>query len=136
MCQFKVRIESWAEYLVPTTRSVYDFAIFDSEVERKFVEGLEQRSDVKLYLKLPAFFKVATPIGAYNPDWAIVLEPRDAHGRPTGEQMLYLVRETKSAESFDDLRLDEVRKIRCGEQHFRETLGVDYKYVTSARDLD
>ena len=49
--------------------------------------------------------------------------------------MLYLVRETKSTERFDDLRPDEVRKIRCGEQHFKETLGVDYKHVTSAQDL-
>ena len=136
MCQFEARIDSWTDYLTPAERSIYDFVVFDSEIERKFVEGLERRDDVKLYLKLPAFFKVTTPIGAYNPDWAIVLEPRDAFGRPTGEQMLYLVRETKSAESFDDLRPDEARKIRCGVRHFKETLGVDYKYVTSARDLD
>ena len=135
MFQFEARIDSWTEFLLPTPHSVYGYTIYDSGVERRFIEELEQRDDVKLYLKLPAFFKVTTPIGAYDPDWAIVLEPRDAYGRPTGEQKLYLVRETKSAESFDDLRPDEVRKIRCGERHFRETLGVDYKYVTSARDL-
>ena len=60
------------------------------------VEGLEKRKDIILYLKLPAFFTVPTPIGNYNPDWAIVKEDRDAHGEPTGKEKLYLVRETKS----------------------------------------
>ena len=55
-------------------------------------------------MKLPAFFKVPTPIGSYNPDWAIVVEPRDEFEEPTGEQMLYLVRETKGTTNLDDLR--------------------------------
>ena len=67
MCQFEAKIESWTEYLIPNTRSVYDYVIYDSDIERKFVEGLERRDDVKLYVKLPVFFKVTTPIGAYNP---------------------------------------------------------------------
>ena len=128
-------IDSWKEYLIPARRSVYDHVILDSEIERKFVEGLEKRNDVKLYLKLPAFFTVPTPIGEYNPDWAVVVEPRDAHGEPTGEQMLYLVRETKSTTNLDELRPDEKRKILCGERHFEDALGVDYKVVTSAEEL-
>ena len=135
MCQLEASIESWEDYLMPTQRSVYDHVIFDADNERKFVEGLEKRDDVKLYLKLPAFFTVPTPIGEYNPDWAIVVEPRDAHGEPTGEQMLYLVRETKGTTNLDDLRPDEKRKILCGEQHFKNALGVDYKVVTSAEEL-
>ena len=135
MCQLEASIESWEDYLIPTQRSVYDHVIFDADNERKFVEGLEKRDDVKLYLKLPAFFTVPTPIGEYNPDWAIVVEPRDAHGEPTGEQMLYLVRETKSTTEHDDLRPDEARKIRCGKRHFEDALGVDYKVVTSAEEL-
>ncbi len=135
MCQLEASIESWEEYLIPTQRSVYDHVIFDADNERKFVEGLEKRDDVKLYLKLPAFFTVPTPIGEYNPDWAIVVEPRDVHGEPTGEQMLYLVRETKGTTNLDDLRPDEKRKVLCGEQHFKNALGVDYKVVTSAEEL-
>lgn len=135
MCQLEASIDSWKEYLIPARRSVYDHVIFDSEVERKFVEGLERRDDVKLYLKLPSFFTVPTPIGEYNPDWAVVVEPRDAHGEPTGEQMLYLVRETKGTTNLDELRPDEARKIRCGEKHFKDALGVDYKVVKSAEEL-
>ena len=135
MCQFETSIESWAEHLIPTQRSIYDHTIFDSDIEQKFIKGLEQRDDIKLYVKLPAFFTVPTPIGAYNPDWAIVVEPRDAHGEPTGEQMLYLVRETKSTTNLDELRPDEARKIRCGERHFKDALGVDYKVVTSTDEL-
>ena len=135
MCQFEASIESWDDHLIPAKRSLYDHVIFDSEVERKFVEDLEKLDFVKLYVKLPAFFKVPTPIGSYNPDWAIVVEPRNEFGEPTGEQLLYLVRETKGTTNLDDLRPDEKRKIKCGERHFREALGVDYEVVDSAHDL-
>ena len=104
----------------------------NSEVEKQFVEGLEERDDIKLYLKLPAFFTVPTPIGNYNPDWAIVKEDIDEHGEPTGKENLYLVRETKSTTDSEELRLREERKINCGTRHFRDALSVDYKVVTSA----
>ena len=135
MCQFEASIESWDDHLIPAKRSLYDKVIYDSEVERKFVEDLEKLDFVKLYVKLPAFFKVPTPIGSYNPDWAIVVEPRDEFGEPTGEQMLYLVRETKGTTNLNDLRPDERRKVECGKRHFEDTLGVDYEVVDSAQDL-
>jgi type III restriction enzyme len=113
---------------------VYDHVVYDSEIERRFVEDLEHRDDVKLYLKLPAWFTVNTPIGEYNPDWAIVMEEWDEHGQPTGEELLYLVRETKDTTNLAELRPDERRKVHCGERHFRE-LGVDYKVVTAAHEL-
>lgn len=135
MCQFEASIQSWEDRLIPAARSVYDKVIYDSEVEKRFVKGLEDRADVKLYVKLPAFFKVPTPIGSYNPDWAIVIEPRDEFGDPTGEQSLYLVRETKGTTNPDHLRPDERRKVDCGRRHFEDTLGVDYEIVDSAQDL-
>jgi type III restriction enzyme len=135
MTQFEAEVSSWKEYLVPAERSVYDHVIFESDVERRFVEGLEKRDDVKLYLKLPAWFIVPTPIGEYNPDWAIVMDCRDEHGQPTGEPLLYLVRETKSTTDLSQLRPDEARKIRCGERHFQEALGVDYQVVTNVGEL-
>jgi type III restriction enzyme len=135
MTQLDEQIESWKEYLIPAAHSVYDHVIYDSEVEKEFVEGLERRDDVKLYLKLPKWFMVPTPIGNYNPDWAIVVEERDAYGQPTDKSLLYLVRETKSTMHLDDLRPDERRKIACGESHFQDALGVDYRVVTTSDQL-
>ena len=134
MRQLDCELESWKDCMVPASRSVYDAVIYDSEIERAFVAALEQRADIRCYLKLPAFFTVPTPIGDYNPDWAIVKEVRDAHGDATGEK-LYLVRETKSTAELSQLRPSEERKIRCGERHFREVLGVDYRVVTSADEV-
>ncbi|MFW6116855.1 MAG: DEAD/DEAH box helicase, partial [bacterium] len=128
-------IESWMEYLVPAERAIYDHVVFESKVERAFVEGLEKRDDVKLYFKLPSWFTVKTPVGDYNPDWAIVIEERDEHGQPTKKPLLYLVRETKAEDWKTDLRLDERRKITCGERHFKDALGVDYRAVSNAGEL-
>lgn len=135
MTQLEAELESWKEYLVPAKRSVYDQVLTDSDVEREFVRGLEGRNDVRLYLKLPGWFKVPTPIGEYNPDWAIVMEEHDEHGEPTGKPLLYLVRETKGAGWRTDLRPDERRKIACGEKHFNGALRVDFRVVTKADEL-
>ncbi|MBL7182887.1 MAG: hypothetical protein ISS50_00390 [Anaerolineae bacterium] len=84
MAQLEAEIPGWEGCLVPAEKSVYDHVVCDSEIERQFVEELERRDDVKLYLKLPAWFTVPTPIGEYNPGWAIVMEDRDEHGQPCG----------------------------------------------------
>lgn len=135
---FKSEIENvWADYLVPSEASagvggthLYDGVPFDSEVEKSFSEALEKRKDVKLYIKLPRWFTVTTPIGDYNPDWAIVMENPEG-----GADLLYLVRETKDTLALDKLRPDEKRKILCGRGHFRGALGVDYQLVTEAGQL-
>jgi len=128
-------IESWSDYLVPADRSLYDHVLTDSDVEKSFVEGLERRDDVKLFVKLPRWFTVSTPVGDYNPDWAIVMEERDEHGESTGGSHLYLVRETKGDNWRTDLRPDEKRKIDCAARHFKDALGVDYRVVTKASEL-
>jgi type III restriction enzyme len=85
---------------------------------------------VKLYIKLPDWFQVDTPIGRYNPDWAIVMDnPED------GDPILYLVRETKGTLKLEELRPDERRKITCGRRHFEGALGVSYRVVTAANEL-
>ncbi|MBM3216849.1 DEAD/DEAH box helicase, partial [Candidatus Poribacteria bacterium] len=127
-------IETWEDHLTPAVRSVYDGVLCDSDVETQFVADLEARDDVLLYIKLPSWFTVPTPVGTYNPDWAIVLEERDEHGEAT-DKRLYLVRETKDTTVLDDLSPDEARKIRCGERHFVDALDVDYKVVTNGKDL-
>ena len=133
MTQLEEEIPVWEDYLIPSENSVYDYVGCDSDIERQFVEGLERRDDVKLYLKLPGWFKVPTPVGDYNPDWAIVMEERDEYGDPIDK--LYLVRETKGTTQLADLRPGERRKILCGERHFEDALGVDYKVVTSVNEL-
>src|SRR6266566_2703266 len=135
MTQLEESVPSWEEYLIPAPHSVYDHVIYDSDEEKRFVERLERNDNVKLYLKLPRWFMVPTPVGSYNPDWAIVLEERDAFGQPTDKPLLYLVRETKSTTELDELRPDERRKIHCGESHFQEALGVSYRVMTASDQL-
>jgi type III restriction enzyme len=84
---------------------------------------------VKLYVKLPSWFQVPTPIGGYNPDWAIVMDEGD------GKDRLYLVRETKGTITIADLRPSERRKIECGRKHFSGALGLSYKVVSDAGQL-
>ena len=79
---------------------------------------------------LYAFFKVPTPIGTYNPDWAIMIDDPEQE-----EPKLYLVRETISSIDPNDWRPDEKRKIHCGRRHFKDALRVNYEVVSDAHDL-
>jgi type III restriction enzyme len=88
--------------------------------------------NVKLFIKMPDWFIVKTPIGEYNPDWAIVIEPTDQFGDVKNK--LYLVTETKGTTELGDLRPSEKRKIKCAEKHFR-SINVDYKVVEKPEDL-
>ena len=95
-----------------TTKSVYEHVVYDSAIERDFAQSLENNDAIKVYAKLPGWFKVPTPLGSYNPDWA-VLVMRD------GEEQLYFVVETKSSLFNDDLRSREGSQIQCGAAHFK-----------------
>ncbi|SAL14273.1 type III restriction system endonuclease [Caballeronia cordobensis] len=97
--------------LLDAKRSIYEHVIYDSDTERKFAESLETNDGVVLYAKLPGWFKVPTPLGSYNPDWAILFDQ-------DGAQRLYFVVETKSSLFADDLRSKEEAKIECGKAHF------------------
>jgi type III restriction enzyme len=135
MSQFEAEeiIESWEDYLEPAEHSLYNPVIVDSDPERDFIQILESREDVKVYVKLPRWFTVDTPIGTYNPDWAIVIESVDEHGEPTEEPTLYLVHETKDTRDMDKLRPDEARKIACGQKHFGDALGVCFDWGPKLR---
>lgn len=111
--------------LLEVKHSIYDAIEYQSEVERKFAEDLDNREDIKLFVKLPSDFKIDTPLGTYNPDWAIVKHY---------DQTLYLVRETKSTKDFEKLRNIEADKIRCAKKHFEE-IKVDYKTVVNASEV-
>lgn len=116
--------------LMDTQKSIYEHVVYDSNTERDFADALEKNDAIKLYAKLPGWFKVPTPLGSYNPDWAVLVEE-------DGTQRLYFVVETKSSLFTDDLRDKESAKIECGKAHF-QALGVGEnpaKYVV-ARSLD
>lgn len=101
-------------------KNVFDHVIYDSNIEKQFAEDAEYDDDVILYAKLPMTFKIDTPIGSYNPDWAIVLNS------DSGEK-LYFVAETKGTDNINDLKGIERKKIFCGRKHF-EVVDPDIKY--------
>jgi type III restriction enzyme len=115
------------------SKSVHERVIYDSAgVERVFAETLERNTAVKVYAKLPGWFKVPTPLGNYNPDWAVLIDTE------AGER-LYFVLETKGSLFKDDLRHHEGAKIKCGEKHF-EALAIRedrarYRVATKLEDL-
>lgn len=98
--------------LMDAVKSIYEHVVYDSTTERDFADALEKNDAIKLYAKLPGWFKVPTPLGSYNPDWAILVEQ-------DGAQRLYFVVETKSSLFTDDLRDKESAKIECGKAHFQ-----------------
>lgn len=93
------------------TKSVFESLVTDSAVERAFASQLEKENEVKLFVKLPSRFRIATPLGNYNPDWAAVIE-RD------GEESLYFVVETKGTTDKSKLRPAERQKIDSAIRHF------------------
>ena len=121
------KVEELVNYLnaLQVNKSVYEYVVYDSDVEREFARQLDLREDIKLFVKLPGWFQIDTPVGKYNPDWAVVKE---------GDQTLYLVRETKSTRDFLQLRNSEADKVRCGQKHF-EALDVPFAVVVSAEEV-
>ncbi|SHO23769.1 Type III restriction-modification system restriction subunit [Moritella viscosa] len=107
-------LTGYLKNMVEANKSVYDYIICDSDTEFEFAEKLEESTDVKLYAKLPAWFKIDTPLGSYNPDWAVLIDKEDGMG-----DQLYFVVETKSSIFSDDLRASEQAKIDCGIEHFK-----------------
>lgn len=118
--------------LLASKKSVYEQVVYDSETERAFAEQLELSPLVRVYAKLPGWFVISTPLGGYNPDWA-VLVTTDA-----GERVYFVV-ETKSSAFLDELRTKEAAKSRCGERHFEALREQEnpprYRRVRSLDDL-
>ena len=106
-------------------KTLYNNIECDSEIEKQFAKDLDKHEAVKFFMKLPTWFKIDTPVGSYNPDWAFV-----AHE----DKKLYFVRETKGSRDKEDLRIKENQKIKCGKKHFEE-LGVDYAVVTNFSEV-
>jgi len=121
-------IAGFIDNMLSVDHSIYDAIEYQSETERQFAEILDGREDIKLFIKLPPWFKVQTPLGTYNPDWAIVKQVSE------DEQKLYLIRETKGTKDQLRLRVGEGAKIYCGKKHF-DILNVDFDVVTTASEI-
>jgi type III restriction enzyme len=106
-----------------SSKTDFDYVLFDSDIERQFAEKLDSREDVKFFMKLPPKFRIPTPVGDYNPDWAIIKQV-------DSEDRLYMIRETKSTLEELKLRPTESAKIASARQHFK-AIGID-NYEVSA----
>ncbi len=128
----KRELTGYLKNMIASQKSVYDYVIWDSPNEETFAEQMEVNSAVKVYAKLPSWFKVPTPLGTYNPDWAVLIE--NEH-----DERLYFVAETKGTSFLDDLRNTERAKVECGKAHFEALeLGgapVKYRIVHTLDDL-
>ncbi|MDP1589464.1 MAG: DEAD/DEAH box helicase family protein [Prosthecobacter sp.] len=118
--------------LIDANKSVHEQVIYQSDTERTFADDLEKNEAIKVYAKLPGWFKVTTPLGPYNPDWAVLVEK-------DGTERLYFVVETKSSLFTDDLRDKESAKIECGKAHFRALMVAEnparYEVACTVGDL-
>jgi type III restriction enzyme len=108
-------------------KSSHEYVVYSSVIEYEFAKKLDQREDIKLFIKLPDKFRIDTPVGQYIPDWAIVKH---------NDNTIYMVRETKGVrkDEFLKLRTSEADKIKCGQKHF-EALGVDFNMVRDAEEV-
>jgi len=112
------------------SKHLYDYILYDSTNEKTFAEQVDTAAEVAVYVKLPNGFYISTPVGKYNPDWAIAFhEGKVKH--------IYFVAETKGSMSSMQLRMLENAKIQCAREHFKaiSSDSVVYDVVDSYQTL-
>ena len=104
-------------------KHIYDYVRYDSDTERKFAEALDTSNEVVVYAKLPRGFFIPTPVGNYNPDWAIVFDEGKV-------RHIYFIAETKgNLESLEfDVRGTEKTKVYCAREHFKKISNSTVRY--------
>ena len=114
-------------------KTLFSHIVIDSNSgpERNFAQACEDNDDVLFYIKLPRWFQIETPVGPYNPDWALAYR---------NDRILYFVAETKKTGSGDHVQLDLLRpieelRIECGKRHFKNFEEVQFKVVSSLTEL-
>ncbi len=112
--------------LVKSAKTPYNYVMYDSDIEAGFAQRFENDENVKVYIKLPSKFKIDTPIGSYNPDWAVLIEK-------DGVEKLFFVVESKGTSLFEYLRPEEQAKILCAREHF-SALGTDVGFYAPESD--
>ena len=106
-----------------TDKSIYTHTVYDSNIEKNFALEFNKNERVKLFTKLPNWFKINTPLGSYNPDWAVVIEEEN-------QEKLYFVVESKGSDLGLDIKTSESSKIACAKKHFKE-ISTEVKLVQS-----
>ncbi|MDR0799956.1 MAG: DEAD/DEAH box helicase family protein [Endomicrobium sp.] len=109
-------------------KTIADSIVIDSlsRVEKKIAEDCDNIENIDFFIKLPGWFKIMTPLGTYNPDWALIYK---------NDKRIYFVAETKSTLNLDKLRPEEKLKVKCGKAHFKEFADVQFKCVTKVKEL-
>lgn len=123
---FKTSFDEWvkdndftASKLVKATKSVYDYIKCDSTIEVDFAQDLEDKEDIEFFIKLPNWFKIKTPGGNYNPDWALTTNI-------DGKKETYFVIETKGTSNIDQLPESQANRVKCGIKHFELVQDLTY----------
>ena len=118
------------ENAIQVKKHIYDIVVTDSKVEREFARELDANEEVLVYAKLPRGFYIPTPLGKYNPDWAIVFREGDV-------KYIYFIAETKGTMESLELREVEKAKIECARKHFAKlnTARLKYDVVDSYEKL-
>ena len=106
---------------ITTTKNIYDHLLYDSTGEKDFAQHLEESQDVVVYVKLPKGFYISTPVGKYNPDWAIAFNKEHV-------RHIYFIAETKGSMQTLELREIEQAKINCARKHFTAISDNDVQY--------
>jgi type III restriction enzyme len=123
--ELEIYVDKFTHTISDPDKTIYENLMpLQSDVESQFAKDCESSENVEFYFKLPFWFKINTPIGTYNPDWAVVFKD---------EKKIYFVAETKS--NGQELRGTEKMKIKCGKEHFREFSDIVYKQVSSVSEL-
>ena len=121
---YDAAMKSGAIAVEKPNKTIYDYVAVDSEVEYNFMKALEQADNIRFYVKLPGWFTIPTPLGSYNPDWAVVFD---------GDERVYFVAETKGLNDINDphLSANERGKILAARQHFAE---ISMPYIAPVND--
>lgn len=118
LSEFKEVIPAYEDTYIPVSdKGLYDHVIFDSEVEKEFAQDIDNEDRIRSFVKLPDWYTIDTPIGKYNPDFALVVEKIAlADGDKTS---YYFVIETKGTDDINKLKKSEILKIKCALRHFK-----------------
>lgn len=114
--------------LKSSKKSPYDYVVYDSNIESTMATKFEESSNISVYAKLPDWFKIETPLGTYNPDWAVLWKDKD-------DEKLFFVVESKGSTGLFDLRGKEKSKIDCGKKHFN-SIGSEMIVAKSIEDVE
>ena len=102
----------FGENAIKTKKHLYDYIVYDSLKDQEFAKELDMNKEVAVYVKLPDGFYISTPVGRYNPDWAVAFHEGAV-------KHIYFVAETKGTTDENELRKIEAAKIHCAREHFK-----------------